>query len=59
MKIHESIRGSGPLTISQPWEAVVFEGRDCLILTSPLTDIYKNEHISMYDPLTILLKRLG
>ena len=36
MKGHESIRGSGPVTIDQPWEAVVFEGRDCLILMSPL-----------------------
>ena len=46
MKGHDSIRGSGPLTIDQPWEAAVFEGRDCLILTSPLTllDIFV-EHL--------------
>ena len=38
MKGHDSIRGSGPLTVDRPWEAAVFEGRDCLILTSPLRD---------------------
>ena len=30
-----SIMGFGPLTISQPWRAAVFEGRDGLILMSP------------------------
>ena len=36
MEGHGSIRGSGLLTVGQPWEAAVFEGRDSLILTSPL-----------------------
>ena len=41
MKGHDSIRGSGPLTTDQPREAAVFEGCDCLILTSP--HIYNSE----------------
>ena len=28
VKGHDSIKGSGLLTIGQPWEAAVFEGRD-------------------------------
>ena len=39
MEDHGSIRGSGLLTVGQPWEAAVFQGRDSLILTSPLTPV--------------------
>ena len=57
MKGHDSIRGSGPLTIAQPWEAAVFEGRDQCILTSPLTYLfYFYVNLRIY---TLHLKNLG
>ena len=30
VKGHDTIRGSGPLTIDQAWEAAVFESRLCV-----------------------------
>ena len=37
LKGHDSIRGSGPLTVDRPWEAAASKGRGWGILTSPLT----------------------
>ena len=36
LKGHDSIRGSGPLTVDRPWKAALSKGRGWGILTSPL-----------------------
>ena len=55
MKGHDSIRGSGPFTIDQPREAAVFEGCDCLILTSPLSIEISFEKQTSYSTMLLAL----
>ena len=37
LKGHDSIRGSGPLTVDRPWKAAACKGRGWGILTSSLS----------------------